>query len=183
MLPYSVHKPYLPIRACNQSRFMRDRIGPRMKICVNSGLPIGMVPCLHQSNVNIKRKLRVWRAQKCTPLLGGKRILANTGLQTIPFHAVQHDADKGNLRKFWPTYNHGTAFAPLQCLCQKQATRMKSHKMCSPPRFKTRTYQYGSANYTVLEVQYRAKNRNLRKFGVYLSSWYHVSTKGTFRSK
>ena len=34
------------------------------------GSPIGMVPCLHQSNVYISRKLRVWRAQKCAPLLG-----------------------------------------------------------------------------------------------------------------
>ena len=29
-----------------------------------------MVPCLHQGNIHTKRKLRVWRDQKCIPLVG-----------------------------------------------------------------------------------------------------------------
>ena len=29
-----------------------------------------MVPCLHQGNIYTKRKLRVWRDQKCMPLVG-----------------------------------------------------------------------------------------------------------------
>ena len=29
-----------------------------------------MVPCLHQVNIYTKRKLRVWRDQKCIPLVG-----------------------------------------------------------------------------------------------------------------
>ena len=33
------------------------------------GYPIDMGPCLHQSNIYIKRKLRVWREQKCSPLV------------------------------------------------------------------------------------------------------------------
>ena len=33
-----------------------------VEICVNSGVPIAMLPCLHQSNVYIKRKLYVRRA-------------------------------------------------------------------------------------------------------------------------
>ena len=31
-----------------------------------------MVPCLHQGNINAKRKLRVCRDQKCTPLVSAK---------------------------------------------------------------------------------------------------------------
>ena len=43
-----------PVRAC---RLPGCRIGPTMEICVNFGLPIAMVPCLHQSNFYIKWKL------------------------------------------------------------------------------------------------------------------------------
>ena len=33
-----------------------------------------MVPCLHQGNIYTKRKLRIWRDQKCIPLVGAKII-------------------------------------------------------------------------------------------------------------
>ena len=39
-----------------------------------------MVPCLHQGNIYTKRKLRVWRDQKCIPLIGVK---------TIPVRAIK----------------------------------------------------------------------------------------------
>ena len=39
--------------------FMGGSIGPRMEICVNSDLHIGMVPHFHKRNVYIKSKLRV----------------------------------------------------------------------------------------------------------------------------
>ena len=52
------------------------RIGPTMKICGSLGLPIAIVPCLHRSNVYIKRKLQVWRALKCTPLVGARVYLS-----------------------------------------------------------------------------------------------------------
>ena len=52
-----MQKPYLHVRACKH-RYRAD-IG----ICVNSGLPITMVPRLHQCNVYIRRKLRVWRVK------------------------------------------------------------------------------------------------------------------------
>ena len=44
-------------------------IGPRKKICGNSGLHIPMVPHLHQSNGYMKRKLRAWRVQKYIALV------------------------------------------------------------------------------------------------------------------
>ena len=31
---------------------------------------MAMVPCLHQGNIYTKRKLRVWRDQKCITLVG-----------------------------------------------------------------------------------------------------------------
>ena len=52
------------------------------EICGNPGLPLPMVPRLHQINVYIKRKLRVWRVIKCTPLVGAKTSLTCAGLPT-----------------------------------------------------------------------------------------------------
>ena len=60
-----VRKPYRPVRAYKLHSFVQRRIGPTMDFWGNSGVPIVMVPCLHQDNIYIKRKLRVWRAQKC----------------------------------------------------------------------------------------------------------------------
>ena len=121
-------------------------IGPRMEICVNSGVPFGMVPRFHQRNFYIKRKLREWRIPKCTLLLGGKGVLTCTGLQTTPFHAIQHSTEKGNLRKFGSTYRHGTALPPMQCSYQTEAMGMEMPKMYSPSWCKNRTYMYGPAN-------------------------------------
>ena len=57
-----------------------------MEICEVLGLPIPMVPRLHQSNVYLKRKLRVLRAQKCIALVGAETVLTSAGPQTTPFH-------------------------------------------------------------------------------------------------
>ena len=62
-------------------------IGLKTKLCGNLSLPFAMVPCLHQSNVYIHRKLRVWSAQKCIPLVGAKSSLTCAGLQTTPSFA------------------------------------------------------------------------------------------------
>ena len=61
-----------------------------MEICENSGLPIPMVPHLHQSKGYIKRKLRVWRAQKCNALVSAETVLTSAGPQTTPFHGRQY---------------------------------------------------------------------------------------------
>ena len=61
-------------------------IGSRMEICGTSGLPILMVPRLHQSNGSIKRKLRAWRVQKCFTLVGADTLLISAGPQSAPFH-------------------------------------------------------------------------------------------------
>ena len=66
--------------------FMRVSIEPRMEICGSSGLPILMVPLLHQSNGYMKRKLRAWRVQKCITLVGADTVLIGAGLQINLFH-------------------------------------------------------------------------------------------------
>ena len=119
-------------------RLMLRRIKPIIEFCGNSVLPIAMVPWLHQSNVYIKRKLRVWRAQKCNFLAGAKTVLTSTGLQTTPFHASPYKADNGILRKFGSTYRQGIVFAPEQCSYQKEATGMESPKMWFSSRCKNK---------------------------------------------
>ena len=62
------------------------------------GLPIAMVPGLHQGNDYIKRKLQVCRIQKRNLLVGAKTIPPGTGHQTTPFHTAPYRADDGNFR-------------------------------------------------------------------------------------
>ena len=45
------------LRSFKLPTFMYRHIGPRMEISEISGLSIAMVPCLHQNNIRIKRKL------------------------------------------------------------------------------------------------------------------------------
>ena len=141
-----MENPHLPVRACKLLQFTERSIGPRMEICVYSGLPITMVPCLHQSNVYLKRKLRGWRAQKCIPLVDAKTVLPCAGQQITPVHGAQYRADNGNLCIFWFTYRHGTVFAPKQCLYQKIAKGMESQKMYFSNRCKNRAYLYRGFN-------------------------------------
>ena len=53
-------------------------------------LLIAMVPCLHQDNDYIKRKLRVCRTQKCNLLVGAKIGPPETGPKTTPFHTAPY---------------------------------------------------------------------------------------------
>ena len=55
--PGSVQKAYGPVRACKLPGSMQLRMGPTIESCVNSGLPIAMVPCLLRCNVHVKRNL------------------------------------------------------------------------------------------------------------------------------
>ena len=125
----SVQKAHFAARTYKQIGFMQHRVGPTVQICGNSGLPFVMVPCLHQCNVYIKRKLRERRAQKCNPCFGAKSPLRSTGLQTTWFHASGYRADSTNLPQFLATFCHGTVFSPMQCLYQKETKRMQSPKM------------------------------------------------------
>ena len=142
-------KPYLAVRNRKLPCFMGGSAGPRMEICENSGLSIPMVPCLHYSNGHIKRKLRVWRVQKCNSLLGALTVLSSAGLQSTPLHGGQYRAKNRSLCKFRSTYRHGTAFPQKECSYQKEATGMESPKMYCSSQWKNPTYMCGSANYPI----------------------------------
>ena len=78
-----------------------------------------MVPGLHQRNIYMKRKLRVWRDQKYISLVGAKTPLTSAGRQTTPSQLRLYRVDKENLRKFGRIYRHGSVFAPKEDLYQK----------------------------------------------------------------
>ena len=119
----------IPVREHKLPCFKWDSKGPRMEICEISGKPIPIVLHLHQSNGYIKRKLRVWRAQKCNAPVSAETVLTIVGQQSTLFLGGQYRAKNGNMRNFGPTNLHGTAFAPRQWLYEKEATCMESSKM------------------------------------------------------
>ena len=125
---------------------MKASVRPSTGIFRNPGLPFAMVLCLHQSNVYIKRKLRICRVQKRIPLVRAKTSLTCAGLQTTLSQVSQYRAKNGNLRKSGSTLSHGTVFAPRQCLYQKEATGMESPNMNSSCRCKNLTCLCGTAN-------------------------------------
>ena len=78
----------------------------------------------------MKRKLCVWRTQKCIAQVYGKPPPTCEGLQTTPFRRWLYRAENGNMRNFGPTNPLGTAFAPKQWLYQKEATGI-AELMCN----------------------------------------------------
>ena len=106
-------------------------IGPRTEICINWGGPITMIPCLHQGNIYIQRKLQEWREQKCIQLVGGETPLTCAGLQTTPSHGRRYRSQNGSLRKLGWTYCHGTVLALRQFLYPKEAKGMERTEMYS----------------------------------------------------
>ena len=83
-----------------------------------------MVPCLHQGNDYIKRKLRVCITQKCNLLVGAKTVPPGTGLQTIQFPTAQCMADNGNLRDL------DLPFAIVPCLHQDNDYIKRKLQVC-----------------------------------------------------
>ena len=81
--------------AGHQSTQSRGSIGPRMESCVNWDGTISMVPCLHQGNIYNKRKLMIWRDQKCIPLVGAKTQLTCAGRQSTPSRGRKYRAQNG----------------------------------------------------------------------------------------
>ena len=110
------------------------RIGPRTESLVNWDGPMAMVPCLHQGNIYNKTKLRVWRDQKCIPLVGAITPLTCAGRQNIPSRGRQYRAQNGKFGKLGRTYGHGTVYAPRKYLYQNEATSMKRPEMYSVNR-------------------------------------------------
>ena len=121
-----------------------------------------MVPCLNQRNIYTQRKLRLWRDQKCIPLVGAKTILTCAGRQNNPSRGRQYMAQNGKLRKLGRTYRIGTVFAPRKYLYQKEAPGMERPEMYSASRCKNHTCA-GRQNTQSRGRQYRAQNGKLRK--------------------
>ena len=144
-----VQIPYLTVRGRKLPHVMGDNIGSRKKICKNSGLPIPMVPHLHQSNGYIKSKLRAWRVRQCIALVSANTVLTSTLTQTTPFPGGWYRPQNENMRNFGPTNPHGTAFAPKQWLYEKEPTGMENSKMYFPRWCRYCTYQCVAANYPV----------------------------------
>ena len=115
-------------------------IGHRTESLVNWDGPMAMVPCFHQGNIYTKRKLRVWRDQKCTPLVGAITALNCEGRKNTPSRGRQYRAQNGKFGKLGRTYGHGTVFAPRKYLYQKEATRMERPEIYSVSRCNNHTY-------------------------------------------
>ena len=123
-------------------------IGPRKESCVNCDGPIAVVPCLHQGNIYTKRKLRVWRDQKCIPLVGGKTILTCADRQNTQSRLMRY-----RVKTLGGTYCYGTVFAPRKYLYQKEATGMERQDMYSVSRCNNTTYLCGLSKYPVLREE------------------------------
>ena len=137
------------MRAVKLPRLKGGGIGPRTETCVNWGGSIVMVPSLHQGNIYIKRKLRVWKDQKCIPLVGAKTPVTCAGRQTTPSQERRYRAENRNLRKLGLTYRHDTVFSPRQYSYQMEATGMERPEMHSPSWCKIPTYLCGPSSYPV----------------------------------
>ena len=144
---------------------------------------MAMVPCLHQGNIYIKRKLRVWRAKKCISLVGAKRPLTSAGCQTTPSQMSRYRVGNGNLRKLEWTYRHGTVFVPRQYLHQKEATGMESPEMYFPSRCKNPLTSAARQTTPSQMSRYRVEYGNLRKLGwtyrhgTVLAPWQYLHQK------
>ena len=79
----------------------------------------------------MKRKLRVWREQKCIPLVGAITPLNCAGRHNTPSRVKQYRAQNGKFDKMGRTYGHGTVFATRKYLYQKEATGMERPEMYS----------------------------------------------------
>ena len=137
------------MRAVKIPRLEGDSIGPSTESCINCDGPISMVPCLYQGNIYIKRKLRVWREQKCIPLVGELTPLNCAGCHNTPSRGRQYRAQYVKFGKLGRTYGHGTVFAPRKYLYQKEATGMERPEMYSVSRCNNPTYLCGPSKYPV----------------------------------
>ena len=123
--------------------------GPRTESWVNCDGPIHMVPCLHQGNIYTKRKLRVWRDQKCIPLVGAITPLTCAGRQNTPSRRRQYSAENGKLGKLGWKYGHGTVLALGKYLYRKEATGMERPEKHSANRCNNPTYLCGPSKFLV----------------------------------
>ena len=141
VLPSPVKKTHLPVRGRKVAHYIGGGMGSKMKKCKISCTPITMVPCLHYSNGYIIGKLRVWRAQKCTALVGAENPLTSAWPKSSPLHGERYGIDNEKMQNFVHPNHYGTVFALKQWLHHREATCMESSKMYCPRRCRKPTYQ------------------------------------------
>ena len=71
----------------------------------------------------------MYGAQKCSALVGVETVLTSARPEITLFHGGQYMAENGNMRNLGLTNFHCTAFAPKQCIYQKEAKYMKNSKL------------------------------------------------------
>ena len=140
---------YLPVWAVKVPSLEGGCIGPRKESRVNWDAPIAMVPCLNQGNIYTNRKLRVWRDQKCIPLVDAKIILSSASRQNTPSRGRRYRAQNGKLRNLLRTYRHGAVFPPRKYSYPKEATGMERADMYAASRCNIPTYLCGPSKYPV----------------------------------
>ena len=87
-----------------------------------------MVPCLHQGNIYTKMKVRVWKDQKCIPLVGAITPLTCAGRHNTPSRGRQYRAQNGKFGKLGRTYGHGTVFPPRKYLYKRKLRVWRDQK-------------------------------------------------------
>ena len=122
------------MRAVKITSLEGGSIEPRTESLVNWDGPMAMVPCLHQENIYTKRKLRVWRDQRCIPLVGAITPLNCAGRYNTPSRGRQYRAQNGKFGKLGRNYGHINVFTPRKYLHQKEATGMERPEMYSVSR-------------------------------------------------
>ena len=137
------------MRAVKIPCFEGSSIGPRTESFAFCDGPISMVPCFHQGNIYTKTKLRVWRDQKCIPLVSAITTLTCAGRHNTPSQGRQYRSQNAKFGKLGRTYGHGTVFAPRKYLYQKEATGMERPEMYSVSRCNDPTYLCGPSKYPV----------------------------------
>ena len=113
------------MRSVKIPRVEGGSIGTRTESRVNWDGPMAMVPCLHRGNIYTKRKLRVWRDQKCITLVGSIAPLICAGRQSTPSRGRRYMDKSGKYGKLGRSYGHGTVFAPRKYLHQKEVKGME----------------------------------------------------------
>ena len=136
-----------------------------MEICGIWGLPIAMVPCLHQGNDYIKRKLRECRTQTCNLSVDANTVPTCTGLQTKPFHTAPCSPTM-EIYGIW-----GLPIAMVQCLHQGNDYIKRKLRVCRSHKCNLLVGEHAVPTGTGLQTApfhtapYRADNGNLRNLG------------------
>ena len=97
------------MRAVIIPRLEGGSLGPSTESLVNWDGPMVMVLYFHQGNIYTKRKLRVWRDQKCIPLVGAKTRVTCAGRQNTPSRGRQY---RGPRMESWVNWHVQMAMVP-----------------------------------------------------------------------